>query len=206
MPEDELAAMPAMAIPPNAYLRQDTETIKFRLDVDELIASIEHDLKGEHWVREQATGQVADANGNMVEVPLVDSKTKLPIYIEHYKKVGVAKCNDYGAKALTSAIRTLVGKNTFLSDLNRDDDIMMICRNIIHTLINLIEDRHEDYGIDSRDFETIIFAIIGEPLFISLKRAEEGRERDSISKIQTVTENHVVGNQQRGFRIPFTGG
>lgn len=193
-----------MAVPPQAYMRQDTETIKFRLDVDELVAQIEHDLMGEHWVREQMTGKV-EKDGQIVEVPLIDSKTGVPIMYEHWKKVGVAKCNDYGAKAISSTIRTLIGKNSFLSDL-REDEIMMICRNVLHTINNLIEDRHNEYGVDAKDIETIIMTVIGEPLFISLKRAEEGRERDSISKIQTVSETHVVGNQGPRFKIPFVGG
>jgi hypothetical protein len=206
MSEDEQQMMiPPMAIPPQAYMRQETETIKFRLDNDELIVNIEHDLKGEHWVREQMMGTVKNEDGKIVEIPLINKETGVPILVEHWKKVGVAKCNDYGAKALSSAIRTMIGKNTILSDLD-EEDIKTICRNILHTLNNLIEDRHDDYGIDAIDIETIIFTIIGEPLFISLKRAEQGRERDSISKIQTVSEVHNVGGQHQGFRIPFTGG
>ena len=195
--------MQPMAVPQQAYQRQDTETIKFRLDVDELLSQIEHDLMGEHWVTEQMTGKTV-VDGNTVEIPLVDSKTGVPIMTQRWKKVGVAKCNDYGAKAISSTIRLLIGKNTSLSDLN-EEEIKMICRNILHTLNNLIEDRHDDYGIDAKDIETIIMTI-GELLFISLKRAEEGRERDSISKIQSVNETHIVGGQQARFKIPFVGG
>ena len=203
MADDDLAQMPPIAIPPNAYMRQDTETVKFRLDVDELVIQIEHDLKGEHWVREQMYANVKDDNGKVVEVPLVDKKTGAPIMTERWKKVGIAKTNDYGAKALTGEIRKFIGKNSFLSDL-QEEDILVLCRNIGHIIVNLMEDRHNDYGIDANDMESIVFGIT-ELLFISLKRAEQGRERDSISKIQSVSEIHNVGGNNQGFKIPFVG-
>jgi hypothetical protein len=204
MSDEEQAMMPPMAIPPQAYMRQDTEAVKFRLEVDELVTAIEHDLKGEHWVREQMTGKVKQDDDTVVEVPLIDKKSGAPILTEHWKKVGIAMCNDYGAKAITGEIRKFIGKNSFLSDLS-EEDIMVLCRNIGHITTNLIEDRHDDYGIDAKDMESIVFGIT-ELLFISLKRAEEGRERDSISKIQTTNETHIVGGQHQGFKIPFMGG
>ena len=125
----------------------------------------------------------------------------MPVMIERWKKVGIAKCNDYGAKAISGEVKKFVGKNSFLSDLC-ENDIMILCRNIGHIITNLIEDRHEDYGIDARDLESIVFGIT-ELLFISLKRAEEGRERDAVSKNYSINEHHMTGGQQNRSINPF---
>lgn len=206
MPDEMSAdfAVPQMSIPPGSFIRQDSETIKFRLNVDDLVNQIEHDLKGEHWVREQMKGWVTNKEGQRIEVGLVD-ENGVPVMEEHWKKVGIAKCNDYGAKCLTGEIRKFIGKNSFLSDLN-EEEINMLCRNIGHILNNLVEDRFDDYNIDAKDVESIIFGIT-ELLFISLKRAEMGRERDSISKMQTVTEHNITGSGgQRSVLNPFNWG
>ena len=192
-PEQEQFSMPSINLPPSGYIqRQDAETIKYRLNVDDLITQMEHDLKGEHWVVE----------------PLVDEKGRtikddrgLPLMQEHWKKVGVAKCNDYGAKALAGELRSVVGKNSFLStfDITEINDI---CLRFGHSLTYSIEDRHEDYSIDPKDFFSIINNLTN-LLYISLKRAFEGGERNAISVVHQVNETNITGGERGRSLNPF---
>lgn len=197
MSQDTGFIPPQVLLPQGTFIGKDSETIKYRLNADDLISRIEHNLKGEHWVTEQIT----DNDGH----PIYD-KRGMPVMIEHYKKVGIAKCNDYGAKALAGLVDMFVGKNTFLSDLTKEE-INDICRQLGHALIYVIEDRYDDYGIDAKDMLQIVEPIV-RLVFISLKRAEQGRERDAISQIHTINEHTMTGGSQQGRSIlnPFNWG
>lgn len=192
---DDTYSLPSMQIPQGAIIRPDTETIKFRLDPNDVISKIEHALKGEHWVTEQ----LKDSDGK----PVVDRKSALPILIEGYKKAGFAMTNEYGALAISNTLSTMLGKNTLLSNLT-EEEVNLICRNIGHATLNLIESEHRSFDISASYMETIIFPVTTEPLFQALKRAQGAGERDSISKSWQVHEMHSDGGGgQRRSLNPF---
>ena len=176
-------SLPPMQMPGGYIQKQDSETVKYRLEVEALLVELEHDLKGEQWM-------VQDINGEKVE---------------GYFKIGIAKVNDYGAKAIVGEIRKFVGKNTFLSNMD-ENEINTRVRVISHMLINLLQDKHNDFEIKAADFESVIFGI-SELLFISLKRAQGAGERESLNKTVNINESHVTPIQSQGgsWWNPFGG-
>lgn len=151
------------------------ETIRYQLGTEDLIESIEHNLKGERF---NATKQI-------------------------WEKKEARLVNDEGIKTFMTIVSSKLNRNTFLSNLS-EDDVLRIAMETRQNVGNLIFLNYGKFEIDKCNFDTVIQAI-DHPVICALRRAQGEGERRFLGKTQSTSERIVTSKGSRGSWIPFFG-
>jgi len=147
---------------------------KWRLDIDDLLEYLEHDLKGDKLDKEGNWIKDEDTNPDM---------------------------NNQGVKAIISTIRVFCNKYTTLSNLT-NDEIMAICRYLHIDLAEMLFFSYDVFDINE-DILSMLVNKIMSFVFMSLKKAQGEGERISLSKQET-TIRHIEQEKPKGFSLnPF---
>jgi len=156
----------------------------YRLETKEIIDRIEHRLKGEYLATETTS-----IDGQLVE-------------IEKYKTRPESRVlNEFGVRAVVSAIEILLNKITFLSNID-DKEVENICLHIHISIAREIYDNWEEFGVRKNPGPSIVQ--IMNLIFLGLKRAQGAGERDALKQIHHIIEQiKSSGGNKGGF--PFIG-
>ena len=146
------------------------------MDIGDIIKRVELWLEGKDIV----TKQKKDSNGNVVG--------------EYQEVVGVSKrlANRNFITLVKNILQLYIRKDTLFSDLSRDD-VAMYSQKLGENLYAQIYFGYEEYGIDLKNINTIVFGIV-DTVNASLLQAVGGGTRDTFRSIvqqrTTVTEDN----------------
>lgn len=108
--------------------------------------------------------------------------------------------NDAGIYIVLNLVRSHLYKHVSLSNLT-EDEINRIVLDVIINLIDFLELKYEDYGIDETNLSTIR-RIVESTVLTNLKRALGGKGADSLHKSYHSTEI-LRPNEQRRNKVGF---
>lgn len=126
---------------------QDTETIKWKVDPEEVIDEIVHYLRGDSW----------------------NNITNEWIYNQDKDR---QLCNDKGLNVFSTHLRGVLNKNIILSNFS-EDDIKILAKENAENIAKLIFMCCEEFGIKKQNFD-VILQLIDNNVFSSLLRAKNG--------------------------------
>lgn len=157
---------------------RDTDLTRWQLSLEETIEEFKHDLKGE--IYDEKAGDWVKPAGNK---PLM---------------------NDKGINELIAVLRKRVSKNTILSNLKEDDIIMMV-RNVDMNLTQIIFNNWEAFAINKEDLSMIsdICDSITETIYCAYMRASQEGERKFLGKSQRTFERVIQAPQEKRGWWPF---
>ena len=155
----------------------DEKLTKWQETTDDIAEYLEHDLRGDSWKLDQ------------------NSQTGRWVHDERDRLM-----NDEGIRAVTSLVKMSVNKIITLSDVN-DDDIARICKRLHLALAKHFFHNQQKYAIKISYLELITTKIMNF-VYVGLKKARGGGERQFLSKTERRAERHTMPAQQQSWR-PF---
>ena len=165
---------------PRYYSEDEANFSKWQLDPDGTLEAIVHNLRGEK--QKVDTGEWYSPRGS---VPLM---------------------NELGIQSVVSSIKFVINKDTALSNLTENDIKDMCNRRGLYLADNLSSHLYE-YGIDPRNFPTIVNDIM-DNIYIYLRRAKEGETLHGFQRVYRLFEK-TGGEQTKerggGFKLGFFG-
>lgn len=147
--------------------QHDPQQTRWQLEVIDILADLEHDLKGEVW----------------------DSDTS------KYKQVGEPRVNEIGLRDLMSFVRTHVNKVSFLTNLN-EDDVNQICQEARVDLAELLLFNWQEYKIEKTNLNTLV-EMIDHFIFLALMRSKDEGERIFLGKTYSRADRVITGDSQQ---------
>lgn len=104
--------------------------------------------------------------------------------------------NEEGVARFTALIRPFTDKNVMIGD-HTIEEIYGICRDIRITIIRMIGDHYEDYGINpTKANMKLILTVIDDLVFPSIKRSFRGGERRHRETIIRLHESSMQREQE----------
>ena len=161
---------------------QDAGLTKWQLFSDDIIAQIEHDLRGDKWIMDMADPEKGEWKRAQDED---------------------AYMNEMGIRRTIGLSHSLLNKNTYLSAL-REDHIYQIFKNFSIDFSLMVVKNIENFGVDLTNL-WIIHDIVLTPMFMALMRALNAGERAFLSKSERRIERIVEVPQQGGKRRKMLG-
>lgn len=160
---------------------QTTDSIMWRLEGKDVIERIEHRLKGEFLVK-----KTAERNGQIIE-------------FEEWESVpGARIMNNTGAKVIVNLMEGMLNKISFLSNLE-DDTIITKLRTLQQSVAEEIL-----YNWDVYEVHTYPGPVINEVMELienGLKRARGAGERDSLTKMESISRLVKEGGDSKRFSL-----
>lgn len=135
--------------------------MQYRLESSDVIEDILHYLRGEVW----------------------DSKKK--VYTPKFEPL----CNENGINTIAAILYSHLHKGVFTSDLE-EEDILRIAKEVRKAVSMLVALYYKEFGIDEK-YRDIVIQIIDHNVYVSLRRALRGGERDLLSKTVQRVEQFV---------------
>lgn len=163
---------------PNTQQRMDPGYAKWVQDSDEILDTLEHNLRGE--IKKKAN--VKDDLGNIKVVVTWD-------------KVGEPLMNEHGIAFVRAALSPILSKNTFFSAIDQDEIN-------IHGMIIAIEmtaalaKNHNKFDLDLKKAQTMK-SMINSAIYFGMKRAEYGGEREAIGTITQETRSIITRPEEK---------
>jgi hypothetical protein len=161
--------------------RQDdsNRTTKWKVDPEDVISEIGHNLRGDVFNEYDQEWTVNDG-----------TNPKL--------------CNEKGTKAFTAYLRSFLNKNVILSNYRDDEIIRKIAMEAALTVNDLIYTRYDAFEIDKEDCRSILL-MIDNNIYATLLRAKDGFFTNHLSTTQRYIEQSNVTTQDRETKKKFMG-
>lgn len=179
--------------PPQPMISFDEEEkddlTRFQLDISKTKSDISHWLNG--------------------DTPEEDNKGK--VKWEKNEKDEYRVLNEFGRREVMRIVNMYLTKDVILSNL-REEKINQICQDIGEELNDLFFEKYDEIGLDSdsrlKNYSSIIVTVV-HIIYITLMRAEGGKERKSVTENRIVNQteiNPMNYPRQGGFSLnPFKG-
>jgi hypothetical protein len=161
---------------------QDAGLTKWQLFSDDIIAQIEHDLRGDKWVMDETDPEKGEWKCAEEED---------------------AYMNEQGIRRTIGLSHSILNKNTYLSAL-REEHIYQLYKNFSIDFALMVVKNVDKFGIDLTNL-WIIHDIVMTPIFTALMRALNAGERQFLSKSERRIERIVEVPQQGGKRRKMLG-
>lgn len=162
---------PMFMPPQNPPPLPDQDFFKYRIDTNDIIESIEHQLKGE---------------------VLTTNKDGEQFYVTKFDRW----VNDEGINKILHVIYSNgLNKNVFLGNLTHDE-IMYKMKSLKKKIALLLFQKYNDFEI-KREMRSLVVSTIINQVHSGLSRCEGGREADQLSTATTRLESYAHNEKER---------
>lgn len=155
------------------YPAQDAGLTQWQLEPGDVIAEIEHYLKGEAWDSRKNKG---NGGWKVIHRPMLSKD---------------------GIKDLIFSLRMHMNKGVILSNFD-DKEVKRLAKENRHFLEEFIFLNHKKYNIDPNSYTNIVISV-DHAIFSVLKRAYKEGEKKFLGRAERRIESHVREPQRRGF-------
>ena len=139
---------------------------RWRLEVDDIIIPLEHDLKGEKF----------------------DPKTQT------WVPEDLRLLNDEGVKSIISLVRTVSNKTVYLTYLEKAQ-IYGMCLDLNKQVAKLLFFRWQDFDVKEEHLSMLVFKIVTF-VFMGMKRAEDAGERKALTQSEKIVRRYGDENKK----------
>jgi hypothetical protein len=161
-------------MPISTAYTESERSLKYQLDIDEILDEIEHILKNEQRTFNPETGMVSWEKPKYAK-PLINEK---------------------GINRILSVARAYDPRSFALSDLE-DDDIRKITRKAKDDIIIILEENYELFEIDGHGSASMIVDILVDRIYTTLRRALMGRTLNYLRTTQRIHDVQSTNYQER---------
>jgi hypothetical protein len=155
---------------------QQSELYKWGLDIDDVVVTIEMNLRGNFWDAKERT----------------------------WSKKGIELMNEQGVNFVSTIVRARLGRHIAMTDLDVDN-IKLMALEVCEDVANVLENKWRLFGVEIAYLSTVL-DMIDHLVYTTLRRALNGGERAFIKEIAPESRNITSdsGNKPSFFPpIPF---
>lgn len=154
------------------------EIVMLFLDSSAQIERVRHNLSGEVLVAKQ------NDKGQVITV---------------WEAIGEKKMNDKGIRHIISLLDGYINPNSATSSLN-DAEIYRMSKMAVKVLNGVLRSKSNEFEID-RNYKATLLNMIGDMIFIELKKAKDGATMKAMTQSYQVRELKGLGDQKKGFSL-----